>query len=169
MGWTQSALPLWAAMISFRRQIGLSSALQGVFGAGWAAAGTMARTRAATPRPNLRNFIKITPQTHVFFVETMSQSARQYNRRMTRQKGCSIAWQLLFRESPDEGSNPDSERKPAGRVRSPGPDRDNAGHRPGPRMFYARQDRSPTEGGRGRLQRGAGTGRPVQEGPRRNL
>jgi hypothetical protein len=50
----------------------------------WAAAGTMARTRAAAPSINLRDFIKVTPQTHVFFAETMSQTARQYNQRNAR-------------------------------------------------------------------------------------
>src|SRR5882757_2966802 len=99
MGCTQSVLPLWAATISFRRQIGLLGAFQGVigtglgdqlyqiFGAGWAAAGIRPRTRAATPRLNLRDFIKITPQTHVLFGETMSQAAPQHNQRTLRQKG----------------------------------------------------------------------------------
>ena len=78
MGWSQSALPLWAAMISFRRKIGLLGAFHSVsgtglgdqlyqiFGASCAMAGTSTRRRAPAPSNTLRDFIKITPQTHVF-------------------------------------------------------------------------------------------------------
>jgi hypothetical protein len=47
----------------------------------------MARTRAAAPSINLRDFIKITPQTHVLFGRTMSQAGRQHNRRKGGRKG----------------------------------------------------------------------------------
>src|SRR3954467_13478167 len=93
MGWTQSALPLWAAMISFSRQIGLLGAVQGVRGTGlgdqlyqilasvWAAAGPQAATKAsAAPTAKLRNFMKFLPQTHVLAGERMSCLAGQNNR-----------------------------------------------------------------------------------------
>jgi hypothetical protein len=40
----------------------------------------MAANSAAAPSRNLRDFIKIAPQTHVFFGRTMSQARRQHNR-----------------------------------------------------------------------------------------
>ena len=73
-------------MISFRRQIGLLGDFQGavlvdlgdqlnqIFGAAasCARAGIRPKTRAHAPSKILRDFIKITPQTHVFVAETMS-------------------------------------------------------------------------------------------------
>jgi hypothetical protein len=52
-----------------------------IFGACWAAAGIIASASAAKPKANLRDFIKIAPQTYVFFGETMSQNDRQHNRK----------------------------------------------------------------------------------------
>src|SRR3954462_15893919 len=97
MGCTQSAAPLWAAMISLSRQIGLLGAFHWVIGTGlgvqpyqivgasWAIAGTRPKTRAA-PSKKLRYFIKITPQTHVFLGQTMSQTEPQYNRASARKQ-----------------------------------------------------------------------------------
>src|SRR3954470_13744431 len=77
MGWTQSALPLWLAMISLSRQIGLlgdfhcvsgtglGAQPKKIFESGWAAAGASVRASAAKPRIILRDFIKITPKTYV--------------------------------------------------------------------------------------------------------
>src|ERR1700735_274955 len=92
MGWSQSALPLWSAMISFRRQIGLLGDFQGevlvdlgdqlhqILGASCAMAGASARNKAAAASETFRYFIKSTPQTHVFVIETMSASSPEYNR-----------------------------------------------------------------------------------------
>jgi len=78
MGCTQSAWPLWAARISFSRQIGLLGARHGVagsglgdqlnqiFGACCALAGVSAKAIAAAAIHQFPDFIKITPQDHVF-------------------------------------------------------------------------------------------------------
>ena len=83
-------------MISFRRQIGLFGAVQGVslaglgdqlnqILAGWAEAGASAIAKTAAARRNLsqpflRCFMSITPQARVFLGETMSQNDPRYNR-----------------------------------------------------------------------------------------
>src|SRR6185503_38412 len=88
MGCTQSVWPLWAAMISFSRQIGLLGAVQGVRGTGlgdqlnqilassWAKAGASAARPKAPASIKLRNFMKFLPQTpvlaHVLAGKTMS-------------------------------------------------------------------------------------------------
>src|SRR5581483_9507540 len=98
MGCTQSALPLWAAMISFSRQIGRLGAVQGVAGTGlgdqlyqilassWAKAGTKAASAKAPARTKPRNFMKTLPQTHVLSGERMSVLPGSDNRQLGRKE-----------------------------------------------------------------------------------
>src|SRR5215469_84047 len=105
IGWFQSAWPLWLAMISESRQIGLLGAFHGVIGTGlgdqlyqicassWAKAGASAMKSAAATGSKLRDFIKNPPQTSVFVSERMSSLVRRHNRsnqRPSAAKGCSM-------------------------------------------------------------------------------
>src|SRR5579859_4370833 len=92
MGCTQSAWPLWAANISFSRQIGSLGATQGVNGTGFgdqlyqifasscARAEPATQTSAAKASAILRYFMKTPPQTYVLFGERMSQIGPLHNR-----------------------------------------------------------------------------------------
>src|SRR5471032_371940 len=89
MGWFQPAWPLWAAMISFSRQIGLLGAFHSVsgtglgdqlyqiFGASWARAGTMARTRAPAPSKKRCSVIRSLPKPVFFLGKECPRRARK--------------------------------------------------------------------------------------------